>query len=134
MGTNKIITLMDGYKEVGNVEVICAFEVPELSGKYIIYTKNEKDRDGNTIIYSGKISKKNNKQYIKNIEEELTIEFPRIYYLGYRLTDNKNNTYKLTKSNNGLLSAKIKNDGTYKSNASAYLCVATFICLKSALT
>ena len=51
---------------------------------------------------------------IKNIEEELTIEFPRIYYLGYRLTDNKNNTYKLTKNNKGLLSTKIKNDGTYK--------------------
>ena len=38
---NKIITLVDGYKEVGEVELICAFEVPELYGKYIIYTKNE---------------------------------------------------------------------------------------------
>ena len=69
MGTNKIITLMDGYKEVDSVEVICAFEVPKLSGKYIIYTKNEKDFAGNTIIYSGKVKVLDDKQYLENIEE-----------------------------------------------------------------
>lgn len=66
---NKTITLMDGYKEVGEVELICAFEVTELSGKYIIYTKNEKDREGNPIIYAGKINTIDNKQFIENIEE-----------------------------------------------------------------
>ena len=69
MGSNKIITLMNEYKEVDNVEVICAFEVPNLFGKYIIYTKNEKDKEGNTIIYSGKLKIEDNKQYILNIEE-----------------------------------------------------------------
>jgi len=69
MGNNKTITLIDGYREVGDVELICAFEVPELLGKYVIYTKNEKDRDGNTIIYSGKIELIDNKQFITNIEE-----------------------------------------------------------------
>lgn len=69
MGSNKVITFMDGEREVDNVEVVCAFEVPKLFGKYIIYTKNEKDKDGNTIIYSGKISTKENKQYIENISE-----------------------------------------------------------------
>lgn len=69
MGTNKIVTLMDGYKEIDSVEVICAFEIPELFGKYIIYTKNEKDNEGNAIIYSGRILIKDNKQYIENILE-----------------------------------------------------------------
>lgn len=69
MGNTKTITLIDGYRQVGDVEMICAFEVSELSGKYIIYTKNEKDRDGNTIIYSGKIVTIDNKQFIENIEE-----------------------------------------------------------------
>ena len=50
MGNNKTVTLIDGYKEIGEVEVICAFEVPEIKGKYIIYTKNEHDKEGNTII------------------------------------------------------------------------------------
>ncbi len=66
---NKTITLIDGYKEIGEVELICAFEVPELSGKYIIYTKNEKDRTGNTIIYSGKIVTIDHKQFLENIKE-----------------------------------------------------------------
>ena len=69
MGNSKIITLVDGYKEIGEVEVICAFEVPELNGKYIIYTKNEKDKEGNSIIYSGKIVMIDNKQFIENIAE-----------------------------------------------------------------
>lgn len=69
MGNNKIITLVDGYKEVGDVELICAFKVPELSSKYIIYTKNEKDNEGNTIIYAGKITQKDNNQLIENINE-----------------------------------------------------------------
>ncbi len=68
MGNSRKISLIDGYREVGEVELICAFEVEELSGKYIIYTKNEHDRDGNTIIYSGKIRKIENNQYIENIE------------------------------------------------------------------
>lgn len=66
---NKTITLVDGYKEVGEVELICAFEIPSLSGKYIIYTKNEKDRDGNTIIYTGKIVVRNNNQFIENVSD-----------------------------------------------------------------
>ena len=68
MGNSRKVSLIDGYREVGEVELICAFEVEELSGKYIIYTKNEHDRDGNTIIYSGKIRKIENNQYLENIE------------------------------------------------------------------
>ena len=71
---NKTITLVNGYREVGEVEHICAFEVPELNGKYIIYTKNEKDRDGNTIIYAGKIVKKDNNQFLENINEGIEWE------------------------------------------------------------
>lgn len=69
MGNNRTITLIDGYKEVGEVELICAFELEESDGKYIIYTKNEHDKSGNTIIYSGKITKIENNQFIENIQE-----------------------------------------------------------------
>ena len=37
MGNNKIITLVDGYREVGDVELICAFKIPDYKEKYIIY-------------------------------------------------------------------------------------------------
>lgn len=69
MGSTKQITLIDGYREIGDVDLICAFSVPELSNNYIIYTKNEYDRMGNTIIYSGRIITIDNKQFIENIEE-----------------------------------------------------------------
>ena len=69
MGNSKKITLIDGYKEIGEVEEICAFELPDREEKYIIYTKNEHDKEGNTIIYSGKILTTDNKQFIENISE-----------------------------------------------------------------
>ena len=69
MGNKKLITLVDNYQEVGEVELICAFEVPELSGKYVIYTKNEKDRFDNTIIYSGRVVTIDGNQYLENIAE-----------------------------------------------------------------
>lgn len=69
MGNNKIITLIDGYREIGDVELICAFKLNNDNNKYIIYTKNEKDRDGHTIIYSGKVIKIDNKQFIENLKD-----------------------------------------------------------------
>lgn len=69
MGNNKTITLIDGYKEIGEVELICSFEVEELEKKFIIYSKNELDKDGNTIIYAAKITTIENNQFIENIEE-----------------------------------------------------------------
>ena len=69
MGSNKMITLIDGYREVGEVELICAFKLPDNYSKYIIYTKNELDKDLNTIIYAGKVINIDNKQFIENIQE-----------------------------------------------------------------
>ena len=69
MGNDQKITLIDGYREVDEVELICAFKIPDYKGKYIIYSKNEKDKDGNTIIYSGKVITIDNKQFIENISE-----------------------------------------------------------------
>ena len=69
MENDKKITLIDGYREVDEVELICAFKIPDYKGKYIIYSKNEKDKDGNTIIYSGKVITIDNKQFIENISE-----------------------------------------------------------------
>ena len=69
MGNDKKITLIDGYREVGEVELICAFKIPEYKEKFIIYSKNEKDKDGNTIIYSGKVINIDNKQFIENIAD-----------------------------------------------------------------
>lgn len=64
----KIITILDDLKEPVKVEMLCAFNVPELENKYIIYSKGEYDSYGNTIIYAGKIVNTDDKQVIENIE------------------------------------------------------------------
>lgn len=69
MGNDKLITLKDGYNIVDDVELICAFEMDGFIGKYIIYTKNEKDVGGNTIIYSAKVKQIDGKQFLENIDE-----------------------------------------------------------------
>ena len=68
MGKDRLITLVNGYDDAFEVDLICAFEVLSLASKYIIYTKNEKDNVGNSIIYASKIIAKGNKQYLFNID------------------------------------------------------------------
>ena len=67
--SDKLITLVNGIEDVSEVELLCAFEIEEFNSKYIIYTKNEKDNLGHTVIYAGKIIEENGKQYLVNIEE-----------------------------------------------------------------
>lgn len=69
MGNEKLITLVNGREDFSEVELLCAFELEQFNSKYIIYTRNEKDKDGHTIIYSGKLVTENEKQYLVNIDE-----------------------------------------------------------------
>lgn len=70
MRGDKLITLIDGKNNLVEVELICAFAISEFNSKYIIYTKNERDREGNAIIYSGKITVKDDKKYLTAIDDE----------------------------------------------------------------
>lgn len=70
MRGDKLITLIDGKNNMVEVELICAFEISEFDSKYIIYTKNERDREGNAIIYAGKITIKDGKQHLNVIENQ----------------------------------------------------------------
>ena len=66
---DKNITLVNDndLNNYSEVDILCAFELDD--EKYIIYSKNESDFDGNVIVYSGKIVLKNDKQYICNISD-----------------------------------------------------------------
>lgn len=68
MGNDKNVTFVNENNLIDtiNVDVLCAFEYED--NKYIVYSKNEKDFEGNEIIYSGKIEIKDDKQYIRNIK------------------------------------------------------------------
>ena len=49
MGNMKLITIVNGMEDIVEVELLCAFESKKFDSKYIIYTKNEKDENKNTI-------------------------------------------------------------------------------------
>ncbi len=70
MGSEKLITLVNGIEDISEVELLCAFEIDEYDSKYMIYTKNEKDEEGHTIIYAGKIMDEDTKQYLINIDKD----------------------------------------------------------------
>ena len=50
---------------------------------------------------------------IEDISGELELEFPRIYYLGYELVDDKGKSYELTRGTSGLIEAVVDKDGIY---------------------
>ena len=55
----------------------------------------------------------NMKFRVYDIEKEINIEFPRIYYLGYELKDNNGNKVDIYQNNFGLLETKINKEGIY---------------------
>lgn len=69
MGNMKLITIVNGMEDIVEVELLCAFESKKFDSKYIIYTKNEKDENKNTIIYAGKIVENGEEQYLMNIDD-----------------------------------------------------------------
>lgn len=50
---------------------------------------------------------------VQELEENISIELPRVYYLGYHLKDEKGKEIKLYKNENGFLQANITKSGNY---------------------
>ena len=70
MTNDNLITLVDdsNLNNYDEIELLCAFELDD--NKYIVYSKNELDYDGNNIVYSGKIVYRGSRQYIQNVNKE----------------------------------------------------------------
>ena len=62
------IRIIDIDKNELDVELISIFE--EYNNKYLIYTKGEKQKSGNLIIYINKLVIKEGKYYIENIIDD----------------------------------------------------------------
>lgn len=74
MGKERLITLINDYDNAFEANLICSFELPIFATMYITYTKNEKDLNGNSIIYCAKVISQNEKQYLTNIDNFLEWE------------------------------------------------------------
>lgn len=72
---------------------------------------NKTDNISNIKIITNDIP--NMKFRVYDIEKEIKVEFPRIYYLGYELKDNKGNKINVYQNNFGLLETIIDKEGIY---------------------
>jgi len=70
MNNRNTVNLITNDGENKVVQLLCAFEMEEYDNKYIIYTKNEQDDEGHTIIYAGALLEKDGIDYLVNIETD----------------------------------------------------------------
>ena len=66
----KIMSLIseDGTKE--DVEVIIAFEFKDTKKEYVVYTKNEKDENGNVTVYVSNVDRSSGEAKLLGVESE----------------------------------------------------------------
>ena len=58
----------DGTTE--EVEVILAFEFKDNQKEYVIYTKNEKDENGNVTVYVSNVDRESGEPKLMGVEDE----------------------------------------------------------------
>lgn len=85
-----------------------------------LYNNYINTRENGIIILSGSGKTKINKNSIPNMEFTVTkinnyvdLELPRIYYLGYKIVDNKGNKINYKKDKNGFIKIRVKKSGKY---------------------
>lgn len=66
----KVMTIMneDGTEE--SVEVVLAFEFKDNKKEYVIYTKNEKDDNGNITVYVSNVDRTTGSPRLMGVEDE----------------------------------------------------------------
>jgi hypothetical protein len=75
MGVDKKITLIRDNQTLGEIFLLCAFNIKEYDNNYIVYARdNTTLNDNSNIVYFGKIITKDDLDYLVSInnEEELT--------------------------------------------------------------
>ena len=66
----KIMSIIseDGTKE--DIEVIIAFEFKDTKKEYVVYTKNEKDENGNVTVYVSNVDRSSGEAKLLGVESE----------------------------------------------------------------
>ena len=55
---------------IDEVEVVIAFEFKDTKNEYVVYTKNEKDENGNVTVYVSRVDRSGETPRLYGIEEE----------------------------------------------------------------
>ena len=70
MENKKIMSIVGADGTVEEVEVIIAFEFKDTKKEYVIYTKNEKDENGNVTVYVSNIDRSGDEPKLVGVENE----------------------------------------------------------------
>ena len=71
MGDKKIMSIINEDGQTEEVEVILAFEFKDNKKEYVVYTKNEKDENGNVTVYVSNVDRTNEVPSLLGIERKI---------------------------------------------------------------
>ncbi|MDO5003298.1 MAG: DUF1292 domain-containing protein [bacterium] len=66
----ELITIISEEGEEEQVEVVVAFKFKDTNQEYIVYTKNEKDSNGNVTVYVSRIVEENGISRLEGIDDD----------------------------------------------------------------
>ena len=70
MGDKKIMSIVNEDGQTEEVDVILAFEFKDNKTEYVVYTKNEKDENGNVTVYVSNVDRTNEVPSLLGIDSE----------------------------------------------------------------
>lgn len=66
----KVMSIVSNDGAIEDVEVILAFEFKDNNKEYVVYTKNEKDENGNVTVYVSNINRSGDEPKLVGVENE----------------------------------------------------------------
>ena len=66
----KKMSIVSEDGSIEEVEVIVAFEFKDTKKEYVIYTKNEKDENGNVTVYVSNVDRSSDEPKLLGIDDE----------------------------------------------------------------
>ena len=72
----KVMSIVQEDGSIDEVEVVIAFEFKDTKKEYVVYTKNEKDENGNVTVYVSRIEKNGETPQLFGVDDE--IEWNRV--------------------------------------------------------
>ena len=66
----KIMSILQEGISIDEVEVVIAFEFKDTKKEYVVYTKNEKDANGNVTVYVSRIERNGETPQLYGVDNE----------------------------------------------------------------
>lgn len=70
MNDKKMMSIVNEDGQTEEVEVILAFEFKDNKKEYVVYTKNEKDENGNVTVYVSNVDRSEGEPKLLGVDSE----------------------------------------------------------------